>query len=119
MLPFNKNLQQLSRELRKNMTDAKRRLWGKIRRKQVNGKQFYRQKNIGDFIVDFHRPASRLIIEIDGSQHQSPEGIAKDRARDDYLLNLGYRVLRFLNLEIFQNIDGVTETISRHVENPP
>jgi very-short-patch-repair endonuclease len=71
VLPFNKSLKPLARELRKNMTDAEKRLWSKIRRKQLKKIQFYRQKNIGDFIVDFYCPAAKLIIELDGGQHFS------------------------------------------------
>jgi very-short-patch-repair endonuclease len=66
MLPFNKRLKILARELRKNMTDAGKLLWSKIRRKQLKGYQFYRQKNIGDYIVDFYCPAGKLIVEVDG-----------------------------------------------------
>jgi len=81
MLPFNKKLKNLARELRKNMTNAERLLWSKIRRKQLNGYQFYRQKNIGNYIVDFYCPSAKLIIEIDGGQHFSKEGFEKDRIR--------------------------------------
>ena len=58
MLPYNKNLKQYSRQLRENMTDAERKLWAKIRRKQIKEFQFYRQKPIGDYIVDFYCPRS-------------------------------------------------------------
>jgi len=71
MLPFNKELRQFARELRKNMTDAEKHVWSRIRRKQLKNSQFYRQKNIGNYIVDFYCPAAKLIIEIDGCQHYS------------------------------------------------
>ena len=63
MLPFNKKLKTLAGKLRKNMTEAESFLWQRIRRKQLKGRQFYRQKNIGDFIVDFYCPSAKLIVE--------------------------------------------------------
>ena len=95
MFPFNKNLKPLARELRKNMPDAERALWSKLRRKQLNGRIFYRQKNIGNYIVDFFCPGLKLVVELDGGQHYTFEGRAKDNTRDKYLVNLGLKVLRF------------------------
>ena len=106
MPPYNKNLKSLARELRKNMTDAERHLWTRIRRKQLKNYQFYRQKNIGDYIVDFYCPAAKLIVEVDGGQHLSNENIQKDKARDKYLDSLGFRVLRFSDRDVFKNIEG-------------
>jgi very-short-patch-repair endonuclease len=110
-LPFNKGLQQFARDLRKNMTDAEKRVWAGIRRKQLKGCQFYRQKNIGNYIVDFYCPAAKLLIEIDGGQHYSEDGLWKDKVRDSYLTSLGFRVLRFSDREVFESIEGVLETI--------
>ena len=104
MLPYNKNLKNLARNLRKNMTDAERRLWSKLRRKQLKEFQFYRQKNIGDFIVDFYCPAAKLIVEIDGGQHYSEENILKDDARDRFMSDLDFTVLRFSNSDVFNSI---------------
>ena len=115
MLPYNKNLKELARVLRKNMTDAERFLWSKIRRKQLKEFQFYRQKNIGDYIVDFYCPAAKLIVEIDGGQHYSEENIVKDEVRDKFLSDLGFRVLRFSNSDVFKNIEGVVEEIYNHL----
>ena len=115
MLPFNKNLKPLARDLRKNMTDAERSLWSNIRRKQLKDYQFYRQKNIGNYIVDFYCPAAKLIVEIDGGQHYSDESIQKDKGRDHYLKNLGFTVLRYSNRDIFKRLDGVLEEIYRHL----
>ena len=119
VLPYNKNLKESARVLRKNMTDAERRLWSKVRRKQLKEFQFYRQKNIGDYIVDFYCPAAKLIVEIDGGQHYSKENIVKDEARDKFLGDLNFRVLRFSNSDVFKNIEGVVEEIYNHLENPP
>ena len=111
MLPYNRNIKQHSRELRTNMTDAERRLWSKVRMKQLNGGQFYRQKNIGDYIVDFFCPREKLVIEVDGGQHYSDEITSADRRRDDYMRNLGLRVLRFSGIDVLNNTDGVVESI--------
>ena len=71
MLEYNNNLKTLARELRKNMTDAEKKLWSKLSRRQMSGYQFYRQRIIGNYIVDFYCPKSKLAIEIDGGQHYS------------------------------------------------
>ena len=115
MLPYNRNLKPYSRQLRKNMTDAERLLWAKIRMKQLKGYQFYRQKPIGDYIVDFFCPRAKLIVEVDGSQHFSDETTEYDRIRDEYLSSLGLRVLRFTNTEVLTHIEGVVESIEEGI----
>ena len=115
MLPFNKDLKTLARELRKNMTEAESFLWQRIRRKQLKGRQFYRQKNIGDYIVDFYCPSAKLIVELDGGQHYTEEGVKRDQIRDKYLENLGFSVLRFSDREVFRNIEGVLERIFEYL----
>ena len=111
MLHYNKNLQSLARELRKNMTDAERLLWSKIRRKQVRGCQFYRQRTIGNYIADFYCPKAKVVIEVDGGQHYSWPGEELDKHRDIQMRNLGLRVLRLSNIDVLQNIEGVMEYI--------
>lgn len=78
MKPYNKNLKQPSRDLRNNMTDAVQMLWQRLRRKQILGLQFYRQKPILNFIVDFYCSAANLVIECDGGQLFINEGIEAD-----------------------------------------
>jgi len=119
MLPYNRNLKQYSKQLRKNMTDAERRLWTKIRRKQIKGCQFYRQKPVGDYIVDFFCPGARLVIEVDGSHHLVGETVEYDRIRDEYLSSLGLRVLRFTNAEVLNRIEGVLECIEEEIPLSP
>ncbi|MDH4099309.1 MAG: DUF559 domain-containing protein [Nitrospirota bacterium] len=121
MLHYNKNLKSCSRDLRKNMTEAEKFLWSRIRGKQLNGHQFYRQKIIGDFIVDFYCPRARLIIELDGGQHFAAEGKEKDRKRDNFMIETGLTVLRFSDREVFENIEGVLEIIwkTSSLENLP
>ena len=116
MQPYNKKLKQPSRDLRNNMTDAEQLLWQRLRRKQILGLQFYRQKPILNFIVDFYCPAANLVIECDGGQHYTAEGLEADRARDQALAQLGLNVLRFDNRQILTEIDGVVEQIYCVVE---
>ena len=111
MLYYNKNLKDYSRTLRKNMTDAERLLWSRIRRKQLKGYQFYRQKIIVNYIVDFYCPKRKLIIELDGGQHCEEEEMKRDKKRDSYLENIGLKVLRFSDRDIFKNLTGVLERI--------
>ena len=99
MLPYKKSLRTQSRKLRSSMTDAERALWVKLRGKQLLGLQFYRQKTLGNYIVDFYCAAARLVIEVDGGQHYQPDGATQDALRDCYLKSLGLEVLRFSNLE--------------------
>lgn len=116
MLPYNKKLKARSQQLRSSMTDAEISLWSKLRRKQLHGLQFYRQKPLGNFIFDFYCPSARLVIEIDGGQHYTEKGQAQDSRRDAYLNDMGLSVLRFSNLDVLGNIDGVIAEIVRHLE---
>ena len=111
MLLYDNRLKEYSQQLRKNMTDAEKALWLKIRGKQLKGHQFYRQKPLGNFIVDFYCPKGNIVIELDGGQHYSDEGKVKDNQRDNYLKGLGLRVLRFSDREVFENMKGVLEKI--------
>jgi very-short-patch-repair endonuclease len=77
MLRYDNHLKDTSRLLRKNMTDSERLLWSRLRRKQIAGMQFYRQKPIGKYIVDFYAPKAKLVIEVDGSQHMESENIKR------------------------------------------
>ena len=111
MLPRNKNLKQAARELRKNMTEAEQLLWSKLRRKQIKGLQFYRQKVIGNYIVDFYCHQAQLVIEVDGGHHFTRKGKESDHSKDTYLKDLGLCVLRFTNQEVLENVQGVVEEI--------
>jgi very-short-patch-repair endonuclease len=84
------------------------------------GYQFYRQKNIGNYIVDFYCSAAKLVIEVDGGQHYSESGIIRDKQRDDYLSSLGLQILRFSDREVFKNIEGIVEKICQCLlKSPP
>lgn len=98
------------------MTDSEQMLWMHLRRKQLLGVQFYRQKPIGNYIVDFYAPRVKLVIEVDGSQHLETNYVKKDLARQTVLQNQGLMVLRFNNLQILQEIDAVMDSIYETVE---
>jgi len=104
-----------SRRLRRNSTDAEKKLWNALRSRQLNGFKFRRQVEIDGCVVDFLCPARRLIIEVDGGQH-TPE---RDARRSAYLKSQGFRILRFWNLEVLQNLDGVWTTIEEALNMPP
>ena len=116
MQPYNKYLKLPSRDLRNSMTDAEQLLWQRLRRKQILGLQFYRQKPLLNFIVDFYCPAANLVIECDGGQHYTADGLEADRARDQALSELGLVVVRYSNRQILTEIDGVVEQIYCVVE---
>jgi len=108
---YNGNLVKHSQNLRCRPTDAERKLWSKLRLKQLLGYQFYRQRVIGHYIVDFCSPALKLIIEVDGSQHYTDKGSRTDLIRDRYLRYCGFKVLRYNDYEVLTNTNGVVENI--------
>jgi very-short-patch-repair endonuclease len=115
MLNYNENLKNKSRQLRKNLTDSEKALWLRLRNKQLLGIQFYRQKPIGEHIVDFFAPRAKLVVEVDGSQHMAGDHVQKDRIRDSYLASLGLKVLRFNSREVLTESDAVVEAIYRMI----
>jgi very-short-patch-repair endonuclease len=94
-----------AKELRRNMTDAEKLLWSRIRRDQIDGLPFRKQVPIGDYVADFACLPIRLVIEVDGGQHDAQKEY--DDARTAVLEGQGYRVLRFWNNEVLGNIEGV------------
>jgi very-short-patch-repair endonuclease len=125
MIPYNRGLKYVARTLRKNMTDSERLLWSRIRRKQLQGLQFYRQKTVRNFIVDFCCPSKMIIIEVDGCQHLESKMREKDAIRDAELSRLGFRVLRYSNIDVLKDTDGVIADIWNQLDskeiplNPP
>jgi len=93
------------------MTDAEKLLWSKIRSKQLEGYQFYRQRIIGNYIVDFYCAKAKLVIELDGSQPPRGEMLKEDKIRDDYMREHKLRVIRFSDRDVFENLNGVVERI--------
>jgi very-short-patch-repair endonuclease len=100
-----------ARRLRRDMTDAERKLWRFLRSLSLTGTHFRRQATIGPFFADFACHQQRLIIEVDGGQHNDPHHAARDALRTEYLNAHGYRVLRFWNSDVLGNVDGVCEAI--------
>ena len=115
MLRYSHHLKGTARRLRSNFTDAEQRMWGRVRRKQILGVQFYRQKPIGNYIVDFYAPAVRLIVEIDGGHHLEADHADRDRRRTTYLKQLGLSVLRFNDRQVLLELDSVAEAIYQAV----
>ena len=110
----------LARELRRRQTKAEKLLWFKLRNRQLDGTKFRRQQRLGNYIVDFVSFEEKLIIEIDGGQHNERQTKEEDVLRTLWLKNEGYHVLRFWNNDVMQNIDGVLkdikELLKRHQE---
>ena len=98
-----------ARALRRNMTDAEKALWMRLRNRQLDGLRFKRQEPIGPYFADFACPAARLVVEVDGGQHS---GSVRDAVRDRRLQELGFAVLRVWNNDVLTNIEGVLETIA-------
>jgi very-short-patch-repair endonuclease len=117
MLNYNANLKDKARQLRKDLTDSEKSLWSRLRNKQLLAIQFYRQKPIGEYIVDFFAPRAKLVVEVDGSQHMLGEHVEKDRIRDGYLASLGLKVLRFNDREVLRESDAVVEVIYQMIKD--
>ena len=107
------NFKSLARKLRKNPTAQERKLWNILRNKQFYGYKFLRQYPIEPYIVDFICREKKIIIEIDGGQHNQPAEIEYDKTRSIFLNSKGYKVIRFWNHEIDTNIDGVYQTLQK------
>lgn len=104
-------LKQRRSELRNALTPAEAVLWKSLQRSQLDGKKFRRQHSIGPYVLDFYCAEDRLAVELDGQEHFELIGSEKDASRTAYLNRLNIRVLRFENCWIFENLDGVLETI--------
>ena len=93
------------------MTGAEILFWSKLKGKQLKGLQFYRQKTIGNYIVDFYCPGAKLVVELDGGQHFTDKIGKKDTQRDKYLNKLGVKVLRIPDSDVFKNTEAVLALI--------
>ena len=110
----NQKLLQNAKALRKDMTKQERHLWYDFLRDYPV--KIYKQRIIGNFIVDFYCASARVVIELDGSQHFSEEGVYKDQKRDSFFKSHDLEVIRLSNLEIDQNFEGVCEHIDRRIK---
>ena len=106
-----------ARRLRANPTEAERRLWALLRRRQLEGLRFRRQAPIGPYIVDFVCYSEKLVIEVDGGQHAVQ--VDRDTARTRWLESQGFRVLRFWNNDVLGNSEAVFESIRQALPNTP
>ncbi len=105
-----------AKHMRREPTDAEKKLWSKLRGGRLDGWKFRRQQPIGRYIADFVCQASRLIVEVDGSQHADS---AYDERRDHWLDNVGYRTLRVWNNDVHHNLEGVCMAISVELTRAP
>ena len=108
-------MRRRAQELRKNMTPEERTLWYQYLR--TYPVQWNRQKVFGQYIVDFYCKRAKLVVELDGSQHYEPDKANQDQLRTQYLNQLGFQVLRFSNLDVKNNLDGVCRCIDEAVQS--
>lgn len=111
-----KNMQERRRRLRRRATKQEKALYGVLRRRQLEGAKFHFNPSIGHYVVDFYCPEYRLVIELDGSQHDTFEGRGNDSVRTEFLASLGIRVLRFTNGEGDPELEHVVSIIRSTLE---
>lgn len=115
MTGYDKPTLERAKTLRRDLTDAERKLWQALRGRQLRGTKWRRQQPIGPFIADFVCQEHRLIVEADGGQHGASSA---DARRTDFLSAKGYRVLRFWNNDILGNVEGVATVIAAALSSP-
>ena len=116
----NLNYLKATREnLRKNLTESELVLWEVLKDKKLCGRKFRRQHSIGHYIADFYCTSERLIIELDGQHHFTPEGVVNDLDRDIHLAMMNIKVLRFENKEILNNLTNVLKVIKDNFKATP
>lgn len=114
-----RSMRDNARHLRADSTMVERKLWLRLRALKAQGYHFRRQVPFRTYILDFAEHRCRLAIELDGSQHGYEENRRRDADRDATLASEGYRVLRFWNCDVVENIDGVVEAILRAAASAP
>lgn len=108
-----------AKRLRRDSTDVEKKLWRALRNRQLAGVKFRRQFPVEGYVADFAAPEHRLIVELDGGQHNDEAARARDAARTARLEQSGWRLLRFWNNEVIENIDGVVEAIQCAISPSP
>jgi len=116
MMADKETLGRRSKHLRRGQTRAESLLWSVLRDRRLNGFKFCRQVVIAGYIVDFLCRRTKLIIEVDGATHSSPEELAYDRQRELVLSRLGFRILRVGNLDVYLNMHDVLSTVLMALE---
>lgn len=109
---------EFAKQLRRRMTDAEVKLWSLLRKHGLNGVKFRRQHPVGPFVTDFACVSARLVIEVDGDTHSTREELEYDAERTKFLEQRGWRVLRVMNRDVFENMDGVWLAIDRLLPPP-
>ena len=105
-----------ARSLRRNMTEGEKKLWSELREfRRLYGVHVRKQVPIGPYIADFAIHSAKLVIEVDGEHHFTPEGLTKDVKRDEWLKKAGYRVIRFNTGELAEAFDGCIEQVLREL----
>ena len=112
-----KYLKKYRKELRNNPTKAESMLWKALQKKQLEDRKFRRQHSLGNYIVDFYCPTEKLIVELDGSVHENIINKEYDFNRTEYLNSLGFKVLRFENYLVFEQMDMVLDAIKMEFRN--
>lgn len=105
----------IAQSLRRNQTDVERKLWQRLRIRQIENTKFTRQEIIGSYVADFCARSLKLVIELDGGQHGTDEGLAADAARTEIIEQFGYRVIRFWNSDVIHSLDGTLEMIRQEI----
>jgi very-short-patch-repair endonuclease len=116
MAEFKRRPTSFARKLRNNATDAELVLWRHLSRRQLAGFKFSRQMPVGPYVCDFMCRQAALVIELDGGQHDEREPL--DKARTAYISSEGFRVLRFWNNEVLENVEGVLTRILEALIQP-
>jgi len=104
------------KELRNNSTHAEKMLWSILQQSNLGGYKFRRQHSVGSYILDFYCPAEGLAVELDGDSHFTDNAIEYDRERTAYLNALNIKVLRFLNTDVYDNLNVVCERILEEIK---
>ncbi|MEZ4858805.1 MAG: endonuclease domain-containing protein [Flavobacteriaceae bacterium] len=116
-----KELKQLRKKLRHNLTPAEAFLWEQLKARKLQGRRFTKQHSMGNYIVDFYCAQECLIIELDGEVHYNPSAQEYDLKRTQFLNSLGYTVIRFENKMVFELLPSVLKEITENFNNanPP
>jgi very-short-patch-repair endonuclease len=113
---FNKTTEKLKRrQLRSNMTKAEALIWQKLRCKQIENCKFRNQYSVDRFVLDFYSPEIKLAIEIDGESHFQEGAAQYDNERQIFIESTGINFLRFTNNQVYENLNGVLETIAQEI----
>ncbi|WP_461092562.1 endonuclease domain-containing protein [Spirosoma gilvum] len=108
-------MKELRRELRQNQTEAEEVLWAELRGRRLANAKFRRQHSVGNYIVDFYCFDHKLVVEVDGAVHNTPEARVNDAEREVVLCDLGLTIMRFTNDDVLYRLDYVLKKISENL----